>query len=273
MIIAVDTGGTKTLVSSFDKEGKVIETIKFPTPKNQSEYVVYLRSFLQNKYSSKTVDAIVIALPGIIKNGVAVWCNNLKWKDFDAQKSFRETLGATPVYIENDANLGGLAEARALDPIPTSVLYVTVSTGIGTGIITNGQIDPGLRLSEGGRMLVEFEGKVREWESFASGRAIYETYGKYAREITDEVTWQQIADRISRGFLAMIPVIQPDVVVIGGSIGKFFTNYHEYLESLLQSHLPPHIPCPIFMPAAHPEEAVIYGGYYYAVDILTHKKA
>jgi len=270
MIVAVDTGGTKTLIASFDAHGQAQETIRFATPKVQDEYVKLLTSTLQKNYGHLKVDALVIALPGIVKNGVAIWCNNLKWKNFDALSAFSGVLGKTPVFIENDANLAGLAEARTLDPVPVSVLYVTISTGIGTGVITNGKIDPGLRLSEGGRTMVEFDGVIREWESFASGKAIYKTYGKYARDITDGRTWYQIANRISRGFLAMIPVIQPEVVVIGGSIGIFFSHYGTQLETILKEKLPPHIPCPRFIEAAHPDQAVIYGGYYYAVDSLSH---
>lgn len=268
MIVTVDTGGTKTLVSSFNQKGEMQETIRFLTPKNQDEYVELLRSTLQKNYGKADVEALVIALPGIVKNGVALWCNNLKWKNFNAQKAFEHALGNIPVLIENDANLAGLAEARSLDVISSSVLYVTISTGIGTGIITNGRIDPGLRLSEGGRALVEFDGEIREWESFASGQAIHEMYGKYARDITDGRTWYQIANRIARGFLAMIPIIQPEVVIIGGSIGTYFTKYSRQLEAILQEKLPPHIPCPRLTSAIHPEEAVIYGGYYYAIDSL-----
>src|SRR5690606_25422172 len=140
--------------------------------------------------------------------------------------------GKAPVLIENDANLAGLAEARMLDPTPVSSLYVTISTGIGTGVITNGHIDPGLRLSEGGRALIEYDGSVREWESFASGKAIYTIYGKFARDITNKRHWDQIADRISRGFLAAIPLIQPDVIIIGGSIGTYFQRYGKQLEAI-----------------------------------------
>ena len=65
-----------------------------------------------------------------------------------------------PVLIENDANLAGLAETRLLRTIPNCSLYVTVSTGIGTGVCTNGYIDPGMRYSEAGRALVEYGGKI-----------------------------------------------------------------------------------------------------------------
>ncbi len=268
MLVTVDTGGTKTLIAQFKQNGTIGKTIKFPTPPRQDDYVTLLRKTLQENYEAHEVSAITIALPGIVKNGVAVWCNNLRWKDFDALSALSNVLGDTPVFIENDANLAGLAETRILSPVPASSLYVTISTGIGTGVITNGQIDPGLRYSEGGRSLVEFDGVVREWESFASGKAIYTTYNMYARDIKSTRTWKQIADRISRGFLAIIPVIQPDVVIIGGSIGTYFEHYDEQLVAILREKLPPHIPCPKFLKASHPEEAVIYGCYYYAIDRL-----
>lgn len=271
MLVTVDTGGTKTLIAQFGQDGRIGEIIKFPTPKNQDEYVALLRETLQKNYSDQSVEAIVVALPGIVKDGVAVWCNNLKWKDFNALKALTGVLGNTPVLIENDANLAGLAETHALDPMPLSSLYVTISTGIGTGVITAGRIDPGLRYSEGGRSLVEFEGKVREWEDFASGKAIFAAYGTYARDITSADIWQQIADRISRGFLAIVPVIQPDIVIIGGSIGTYFDRYGPQLEAILREKLPPHIPCPRFAQAKHPEQAVIYGCYYYALDYLARR--
>ena len=177
-----------------------------------------------------------------------------------------------PVLIENDANLAGLAETRLLQTIPNCSLYVTVSTGIGTGVCTNGYIDPGMRYSEAGRALVEYGGKIHSWESFASGRAIVDAYHKFARDITSKRTWKKIADRISRGFLAVIPIIQPDIIIIGGSVGTYFERYGDYLRDILTSHLPPHIPCPKIIQARHPEEAVVYGCYYYGKDYLALAK-
>ncbi len=268
MIVAVDTGGTKTLVTLFSRDGALGKVIKFPTPPDQTDYLEILRKTIRDNYGGQNIEAIVIAMPAIVRDGVAVWCNNLEWKNFDVKTALKGVLGNTPIFVDNDANLAGLAEARSRQPVPTSVLYTTVSTGIGTGIITNGVIDPGLRYSEGGRMLVEYKGKVREWETFASGKAIHRDFKKFAKDIHDERTWNQIADRISRGFLAAIPLIQPDVIIIGGSIGTYFDKYAKQLRTILTKQLPPHIPCPKIIAAKHPEQAVIYGCYYYAVDSL-----
>lgn len=271
MIVTVDTGATKILITEFSRDGKIGETTKLPTPHDQQTYITVLREFLQKNYSSQDIERVVIALPGIIKDGIAVWCNNLGWKDLNMKAALDGVFSNSPlILVENDANLAGLAEARALHPIPRSAFYVTISTGIGTGIITNGQIDPGLRYSEGGHTLVEFQGKIQEWEQFASGNAIHVVYGQFARDINSKDTWKEIADRISRGFLAVIPIIQPDIVIIGGSIGTYFKQYAKEVENILQAQLPAHIPCPQFIQAKHPEQAVVYGCYYYAIDSLSH---
>lgn len=268
MIVTIDTGGTKTLVSSFHRNGTMGRVIKFPTPAEPSQYVETLQEIVRTNYGHDAVEAIVVALPGIIKDGVAVWCENLGWSKFAAARELADLLPGVPVLIENDANLAGLAETRALNPIPVSALYITISTGIGSGVITNGVIDPGLRASEAGHALVEYDGRVRPWESFASGQAIVKVYKKFARDIKNKRTWRQIADRISRGFLAVIPIIQPDVIIIGGSVGSYYYQYGDHLRAILKEQLPPHIPCPKIVQAQHPEQAVIYGCYYYAKDYL-----
>lgn len=266
--MAVDTGGTKTLVASFLEDGRIGEQFKFPTPKTTLEWTATLKDLLRTHFGDETVEAIVVAMPGIVKDGVAIWCNNLKWMNFDVARALKGVLGGAPLFIENDANLAGLAETRQLKTIPALSLYVTVSTGIGSGIITNGMINPALRNSEAGRSLVEFDGAVREWESFASGKAIYAAYGKYARDISSKRIWHKIADRISRGFLAVIPILQPDVIIIGGSIGTYFDRFGKDLAAILKEDLPGHIPAPKLVQAKHPELAVIYGCYYYALDAL-----
>jgi len=269
MLIAVDTGGTKTLVASFSEDGTLGEQYRFPTPADSGDYVAQLRALLVEKYDGQPIEAVVVGIPGIVQDGIALWCNNLKWKNFRVQEALEGVLGDAPVIIENDANLAGLAEVKSLKITPPLALYVTVSTGIGTGIITNGTINPTLRYSEGGRSLIEYDGAVREWETFASGKAIFLTYGKYAKDIKSKRVWKAIADRISRGFLAIIPFLQPDVIVIGGSIGTYYEKYGEQLEKLLQEKLPEHIATPVIIQASHPEQAVIYGCYYYALDYFT----
>lgn len=271
MLVTVDTGGTKTLIWVFDKTGKPVWKKRFHTPLNQAEYVETLQSELtelQDLYP--VIDAVTVALPGLVKDGVLIWAGNLSWKNLDLAKELANIVPGVPVLVENDANLGGLGETRLLNVTPAVSLYVTISTGIGTGVTIHGAISK--LHSESGHLMLEFDGAVREWEDFASGAAIYKAYGKYAKDITNARTWYNIAQRISRGFLVLIPVLQPDVIIIGGSIGTHLPKYVDSLAGLLRERLPEIIDVPEIVQAKHPEEAVIYGCYYYAIDSLADTK-
>ena len=272
MIIAVDTGGTKTLIARFDN-GKIVgDTIKFPTPRDSAEYTAEIIKHVTHLANNQPPAAISIAVPGITRNNRVERFANLPWQDFNIVAKLQPYFPNSLITVQNDANLGGLGEARLLPNTPERVLYVTVSTGIGTGFIVGGQIDQTMNNSEGGHMVLNFEGKADEWESFASGRAIHETYGKFVREIQDRATWEAIASRLSVGFNAILPVLQPDLVIIGGSVGTYFDAYGEMLITDINEHLNPIITTkPVFTQAKHPEEAVVYGCYFYAIDYLARR--
>lgn len=270
MIVAVDTGGTKTLITSFDKNGQPSQFIKFPTPKNYSEYIETLKKTLHDNYGHKTVNIIVVAIAGTVTSNQVKWCPSLGWENINIKNDLHGILDTTTILVENDAKVAGIAAARQLNPTPRSLFYITIGTGIGTAVIIDGKIDQALINSEGGHMLVEFDGVVQEWEHFASGKAIYETFGKYARDINNDKTWYQIAKRISRGLLASIPLIQPDVISIGGGIGNYLDKFYKHLIEILNSSLPKHINIPKIVKTLHAEEVVIYGCYYYALDSINN---
>lgn len=268
MLITVDTGGTKTLVAGFDEDGQIVASTKFPTPKNQTEYLEAVYAGVTKVAGQNRIDALVLALPGVIEDGVAIWCNNLKWRNFPAQEKLEGLFPGIPVLVQNDANLAALGETRMRDPMPHSSLYVTFSTGVGTGVVTNGRLNPGFLQSEGGHAVIKHNGEFKYWEHIASGKRLYEAYGKYARDIDDDEIWRDVADRMSRGLLVLIPFMQPDTVIIGGSMGTYFERYGHHLKSILGEKLLSDLPLPHIVAATHPEEAVVYGCYYYALDEL-----
>lgn len=265
MIVAVDTGGTKTLVAVFDTDGKIIAKQKFPTPVAINDYLSELKTTIDSLILNTPITCLSVALPGTIEDGRMIWAGNLGWHNTDMKELLSDHYDC-PIIVENDANLAGLAEARALDTIPNVCLYVTVSTGIGTGIITNGKIDPNFSTSEGGQIILEHDDGLARWETFASGKAILAKYGKLASDIKDEATWHTIATNLAKGFMTITPILRPDVIVIGGGVGTHFDKFSDKLISIMNENMKEKYIPPI-IEAAHPEEAVIYGCYYHAIDV------
>ena len=267
MIVAVDTGGTKTLVAVFNTDGHVVGKNKFPTPINIDEYLIQLKQTIDDLLGDEPVTFIAVALPGVILNDRMMYGGNLPWHDTDMRQLLSDHYSCS-VIVENDANLAGLAEARSLEQTPKICLYVTVSTGIGTGIITDGQINRLFSTSEGGQMALMHNGALERWEKFGSGKAIHEKYGKLASEIEEPAVWNEIGDNVAQGLLAICPILRPDIIIIGGGVGAHLDKFSDRVGSILDEHLsdPQR---PTIIKAAHPEEAVIYGCYYHALDTLT----
>ena len=260
MFAGVDIGGSKTLVATFNDGGIIAEKKRFHTP---SDYTIFLEELKEVAASLQTNDfrAAGVAVPGKIDRhrGIGEYFGSLAWHNVPIQKDV-EHIFHCPIVIENDANLGAISESM-LRPKDKRLLYVTISTGIGTGFVVNRELDPELQDSEGGQMAFEYHNKRTAWEDFASGRAITQRFGKKAVDIDDERTWKRIAHDLAIGFLELIAIAQPDIIVIGGSVGNYFDRFKIFLLEELRKYNNPLVPIPEFQTATRPEEAVIYGCY------------
>ncbi len=256
--LAIDIGGTKTLLAVFSEQGKIVESIKFPTPSDYDEFIVELASTV-DKLSTKDFKTFCVAAPGRINhdNGYVLAFGNLPWEEVPLLDDV-QLMTKTPGFIENDTKLAALSEAKYQKQYK-KVLYITISTGIGGGLITNGVIDPDFQDNEVGLMLMEHNGELKRWEDFASGHAIVEHFGKRASEITDEQTWYIIARNIAIGLNAVISALTPDIVVIGGGVGAHFDKFQDRLIEELKIYESPMFSIPPVVQAKHPEEAVVYG--------------
>lgn len=264
MIIAIDIGGTKTLVARCQMNGTIEAQERFETARS---YADFKRDLADNVAKIITSDCslVSVAAPGKIdrKTGVVVAFGNLDWSNIPLKEDL-QTITNLPVLIENDANLAGLAEAHRLDPMPQHVLYVTISTGIGIGSVNAGVLDPDLLDSEGGSMLFEHDGRLQKWEHFASGKAIVAQFGKKASEIDDPETWKIIAQNIAVGLYNLCSVLEPEHIVIGGGVGTHFAKYKDFLLQDIRDMADPLVHIPPITQAAQPEEAVINGCIIYA---------
>lgn len=268
MIIAVDTGGTKTLIARYDSAGNMEVITKFPTPRDKDEYIGGVVTAIKNSGVAEPIDAVIIALPGPIKNGVLQRSPNIGWEQFDVVSAMQPHFPESLVAIGNDADLAGIAEARAIDD-PRLCVYVTFSTGVGTGLTYDGKLLPELRRFEGGSMRIDFGGERSRWESIASGHSFYERYQQYGSDVDDPEKWKDYAERVASGLMALIPLIEPNHIVVGGSMGTHFAKYGGYVQEILDSTISKHMTDVVISQAKHPEQAVVYGCYYYALDALT----
>lgn len=260
MYLGIDVGGTKTLVALLNGHGVIKEEFRFPTPRDYSEFLGQLADYVA-KLSTNDFRACAIGVPGLIdhKRGVGLDFGHLGWQNVPVQADI-ERIAGCPVALENDAKLAGLSEAMLVKQ-HRRVLYVTVSTGIGTGYIVDQKIDPNLNTNEGGHILLEHQGKYRRWEDFAAGSAIVRQFGKPLSDINDQRTLRLIARNIAIGLIDLIAVLTPDVVVIGGSVGTHFDKYSKHLFEYLERYDNPMIQLPAVQAAQRPEKAVIYGCY------------
>ncbi|HJQ08607.1 MAG TPA: ROK family protein [Candidatus Saccharimonadales bacterium] len=271
MYVAIDIGGTKTYAASLNNEGVIHEKIRFATPTNYTDFKKELAINVANLSTNDFV-ACGVGVPGLLDRmqGIGLAMGNLPWKNIPVKTDVMQLVHC-PVVIENDANLAGLSEAMLLKHRYQRVLYITISTGIGTGFIVNQHIDPGLADSEGGQVRIEYQGRLTPWEEVASGEAIARRYGKQARNITDATTWRHIAHDIAIGLIDLITVAQPEVIVLGGSIGLHYERYKTPLLEILQTYELPITPIPPIICAARPDDAVLYGCYDLAKE--TYGKA
>lgn len=263
MYLAVDVGGTKTLLASFDEQAeRFTQEVRFPTP---DTYEQFLQDFQENlqKLSEKNFSAAGVAIPGVIdrEHGIGVSYGNLDWKNNPVKEDVSRIIGG-PVFIENDAKAGGLSEAMLINDEFKKVTFITLGTGIGIAFINDGVIDVTRGDRGGNAVLITHEGKEVSWEATISGSAIKRRFGKKATDITDEPTWKIIAHDLALGLSKIIADRQPEAVVVGGGAGKHFERYGDLLKAELTTMLP--APIPAILPAKHPEEAVIYG----CVDLI-----
>ena len=102
-----------------------------------------------------------VAIPGHVDRdrGIGIRFGNLPWENVPVGHDIEKIFDA-PVLVENDAKLGGLSEALLLKGKFKKVLYLTISTGIGIGLIIDGQIDTDISDGGGRSILLEHRGKL-----------------------------------------------------------------------------------------------------------------
>ena len=262
MFLCIDIGGTKTLIALLDKRGKLLHSVKFATIFSQTEFYSNLLMQIRANFTTGALKAISVAMPGIVHHNKAIWLGNLPWRNFDIAAKLTSDF-KVPVYVENDANLAGLAEARNCKG---RSLYFTFSTGIGGAVIDDGELTKKYRDFEPGHNLYTYEKKEFEWEDLAAASAIRAKYNCNVSDITDENAFHEIVTRMLLGLVPLTTSIKPDRIFFGGPLGLNLNLYRKELRTRFAAALPSRIKMPRLIIAKYDNLSVIYGCYHYAKE-------
>ncbi|HEY4421814.1 MAG TPA: ROK family protein [Pseudonocardia sp.] len=142
LAIGLDIGGTKIAGAVVDEHGTVVAEHVEPTPAESSGEAVteVVLSMIDRFRADHDVVTIGVGAAGIVEwpVGVMLWAPNNAYRDWPVREQL-EKATTLPVIVDNDANVAALAEARLGEPYPNMVL-ITVGTGIGGGLVLDGQI-------------------------------------------------------------------------------------------------------------------------------------
>lgn len=262
MYLAIDIGGTKTLLASFSDNGELQKSVRYETPKEYPDFIAALEECYKDNDFSGDYQLCVAGAPGKIdrKNGIGLVFGNLTWQNVPLGSDIKQITGVETV-VENDANLAGLSEAMLVSKQYRKVLYVTISTGIGGILIIDKKMDPNLLDTEFGHMIFEYQGKLQKWQEFASGKALFKKFGMPAKDITDPSAWYVISRNIAIGLVNVLSTFNPDLVIIGGGVGSHYEKFKENLLTEIQIMASNMIVIPPIIQAQRAEEAVLYGCY------------
>lgn len=253
--IGVDLGGTQVRVGVVSQDGKVLEEIiEKSNPENGRDKVLNLIFEMIDKLKFKNgVKGIGLGVPGPVVDGVMKISTNLVgFKDFNIKKVFEEKYNL-PTYVDNDANVAGLAEALVgAGKKYDIVYYFTHSTGIGGALIVNGKLISGAHgfAGEIANIIVDPKGETRNFlnkgaiENLASGVSLYLRYKdelkiKDAKQLFDMAREKdekalkaidEMVEELSIMMSAIAHVVDPSCFVIGGGCSNASDVYFDKLE-------------------------------------------
>ena len=260
-LIGVDIGGTKVSVCLGDADGTIlahkrIETASLGGPETGLPKIVDVMGHLLRDENVELNDirAIGLAVPGPVstKTERMLTPPNLpNWIDVPIVQYLREKLGC-PVFMDNDANAGALAEwmfggAKHVD----NLVYLTMSTGMGGGLIIDGKLHQGRTDTAGevGHFILDPKGPKCAcgltgcFEAFCGGAAVAERESIDLKELITRVkksepkalkVWEDYIDRLAQGIGILIQTLNPDAIILG----TIATHNKELVMNPLKQALP-----------------------------------
>ncbi|MEN9563404.1 MAG: glucokinase [Chloroflexota bacterium] len=257
-IIAVDIGGTHMRAAAYAQEKlKPIKHKKIPTLASEPGGLNRLIHVIEDVWpKNDSVTAIGLGSPGPLDPHTGYLLappNNPEWHNFPLAPNVEKHFGV-PTYLDNDANLAGLGEYRyGAGMGHHHVLYITVSTGIGAGVITDKRLLQGYHglAAELGHCIIDPDGPPcscgfnGHLESFSSGPAIVKYVNAEleagatsklkrgqkmtARDVSeaaqagDELAiraYQRAGEYLGIGVASFLHAFDPSIIIFGGGVSQ-----------------------------------------------------
>ena len=231
LYVGLDIGGTKFLVASADREGKILERIRESTPSNLEEGINALNRMITSVTNGKQISAISAAIGGPLdwKQGVVSPLHQPQWRDVPL-KALMEKRWGCPFFVDVDTNVAALGEYYFGNKKASRLLYITISTGMGGGFLVDGNIYRGAgedhpeiahqsinyRCANPEKIACEC-GIPDCLEALVSGNGIRRIYWKPA-ELLNEKEWDEVAYNLGQGLRNLATIYLPDVIILGGGV-------------------------------------------------------
>ncbi|MCC3372606.1 ROK family protein [Cohnella sp. REN36] len=261
-VVGIDLGGTKIAAALFDGNGELLQREQMETAgaRTAKEVVDRMAGMVRSVSEGRPLAGVGLASPGAVnsRDGIVINGTNLpEWNDVPLKSWMEKELGV-PVQVVNDANAAAWGEyVRGAGQGARNMVYVTLSTGIGAGIVMDGELLLGTQSFAGelGHVIIDPDGPVCScgrrgcWEVFASGTAIRNTALREMRgrasaiaelaaasgeevssrhvfeaarlgdPVASEVIGRTIA-HMAIGMANAVHIFNPDRIVVGGGVSK-----------------------------------------------------
>lgn len=250
---ALEAGGTKMVCAVGDESGKIFEQISLPT-KTPEETVPAMIDYFKNA----KVEALGIGCFGPIDPdkqsetyGYITSTPKLAWANYNIVGAFEAALGI-PVGFDTDVNGSVLGEATfGQAKGKSSVIYVTIGTGVGVGVYIEGKLLHGMLHPEAGHVMVRrregdtYEGKCPYHkaclEGMAAGPAVEARWGDKAIHLKDrKEVWDLEAYYIAQALTGYILTLSPEMIILGGGImhqEQLFPMIRSYVTEMLNGYI------------------------------------
>lgn len=232
----IELGGTKTVVAVGNDAAEVIDEHRYPTTTPEQTLAV-AADWLRRREIPESIGIAAFG-PVAINPAHPRYGNMLDtpkpgWSGAPILEPLRRAFPAATLALETDVNAAALAEARfgAAEGME-DVVYITIGTGLGAGILSGGHLIHGVMHPECGHIKVPrapgdedfpgvcpFHGDCLE--GLASGPAIEKRWGKPAADLpADHPAWDVQAWYLAHGVMALTAVVSPQRVIIGGGVSQ-----------------------------------------------------